>query len=234
MSAVPEQTAGSLRLERVYVWQLPVRLLHWLLFFSIVILAGTGYYLGNPFISVPGPAREHLVMASVRTVHLYTSVVFTLSALVRVYWAFVGNSYARWPDFVPVSMRRLRSFKKSVLFYAFLSREPDEYLGHNALASFTYLLIFVVYFIMIATGLALYIVYAPVGSPMRVFASLIRVFHGLQEARLIHHIGMWVILVFAVAHVYFVVLNSIVEHIGVFDSIFSGFKFHASKKSVQL
>jgi len=233
MNAVPEDAAASLQLERVYVWQLPVRLVHWLLFFSIVILAATGYYLGNPFISVPGPAREHLLMASVRVVHLYASIVFTLSALVRVYWAFAGNSYARWPDFVPVSMRRLQNFKKSLLFYTFLSREPDEYLGHNAVAALTYLLIFVVYFIMIATGLALYIVYAPLNSPMRVFTFLIPIFHGLQDARLIHHIGMWVILVFAVVHVYFVVLYSIVEHIGIFDSIFSGFKFQASRKSAQ-
>jgi Ni,Fe-hydrogenase I cytochrome b subunit len=36
---------------------------------------------------------------------------------------------------------------------------------------------------------------------------------------------MWVILVFMVAHVYFPVLYSIVERNGVFDSIFSGYKF---------
>lgn len=44
-------------------------------------------------------------------------------------------------------------------------------------------------------------------------------------ARLIHHIGMWVVLVFVIMHIYFVFLSSIVEHIGTFDSIFSGYKF---------
>jgi Ni/Fe-hydrogenase 1 B-type cytochrome subunit len=44
-------------------------------------------------------------------------------------------------------------------------------------------------------------------------------------ARLIHHIGMWVIIIFAVAHVYFPVLYSIIERSGVVDSIFSGYKF---------
>lgn len=215
MSAVPFRIS----LDRIYVWELPVRLVHWLLFFSILILAATGYYLGNPFFG------GDLTMAHVRTVHLYASIVFTLSALVRVYWAFVGNRYARWSELIPASLERLKSLWKATRFYTFLSREPVEYAGHNGLAGLTYAVIFAVYFVMMATGFALYTVYAPVGSPMRVLAFLIPIFHGLQIARLIHHIGMWIILIFAVAHIYFVVLYSTVERMGIFDSILSGFKF---------
>ncbi|HTT41354.1 MAG TPA: Ni/Fe-hydrogenase, b-type cytochrome subunit [Burkholderiales bacterium] len=225
MSAVPAETARRLGLERVYVWELPVRLVHWLLFFSILVLAGTGYYIGHPFISVPGPASAHFVMGSMRSVHLYASIVFTLSALVRVYWAFAGNRYARWSELIPVSRQRWRSFKQSARYYAFLSREPVRYLGHNGLAGLTYAAIFGVYFVMMASGFALYTVYAPLGSPMRVFGFLIPLFDGLQVARLIHHIGMWAILIFAVAHVYFPVLYSIIERNGLFDSIISGYKF---------
>jgi Ni/Fe-hydrogenase 1 B-type cytochrome subunit len=225
MSAVPAAAGLRAGLEREYVWELPVRLAHWLLFFSVVVLAATGYYIGHPFISVPGEARAHFVMGSMRSVHLYASIVFTLSALVRVYWAFAGNAYARWSQLIPVSRQRWQSFKHALLFYTFLTREPIEYLGHNALAGLTYAGIFLVYFVMMATGFALYTVYAPLGSPMQVFGSLIPLFNGLQVARLIHHIGMWVILIFAVAHVYFPVLYSIIERNGVFDSIFSGYKF---------
>jgi Ni/Fe-hydrogenase 1 B-type cytochrome subunit len=224
VSAVPAQAAPRSGFEPVYVWELPLRLAHWLLFFSIVVLAGTGYYIAHP-VSVPGPASAHFVMGSMRSVHLYASIVFTLSALVRVYWAFAGNRYARWSELIPVSRQRWRSFKQSALFYAFLSREPVHYLGHNGLAGLSYAAIFGVYFVMIATGFALYTVYAPLGSPMQVFGFLIPLFHGLQMARLIHHIGMWAILIFAVAHVYFPVLYSIIEHNGVFDSIFCGYKF---------
>ena len=56
--------------ERVYVWELPVRLTHWVIFFSILILSATGYYIGHPFISVPGPAKDHFVMGTVRVIHL--------------------------------------------------------------------------------------------------------------------------------------------------------------------
>ena len=225
MSAVPAAAAPHVSLERVYIWELPIRLVHWLLFFSILTLAATGYYIGHPFISAPGAASAHFIMGSMRSVHLYASVVFTLAALVRVYWAFAGNRYARWSELIPVSRQRWRSLRQALLFYTFLSRESVDYLGHNALAGLTYAGIFAVYFVMIATGFALYTVYASPSSPMQLFGFLIPLFDGLQVARLIHHIGMWVILVFVVAHVYFPVLYSLVERNGVFDSIFSGYKF---------
>ena len=36
------------RVERVYVWEVPVRLTHWLIVASILLLAVTGLYIGSP------------------------------------------------------------------------------------------------------------------------------------------------------------------------------------------
>lgn len=219
-SANPEVT-----LKRVYVWQLPVRLTHWLLFFSILILSATGYYIGHPFIAVPGRATDHFVMGTMRAIHLYTAIAFTLATLVRIYWLFVGNRYSRLSEFIPVSRSRLRSLARTFLYYMFIRHDPDDYPGHNALAAASYAAIFAVYLVMILTGLVLYSVNASWNSALRIFAAAAPLFGGLQVARLIHHVGMWVILIFAVVHVYFVLLSSIIEHIGTFDSIFSGYKF---------
>ena len=101
MSAAAESAEREITLQRVYVWELLVRLTHWLLFFSILILSATGYYIGNPFISVPGAARDHFVMGTVRAVHLYAAIVFTLAVLARIYWFIAGNRYARWSEFIP-------------------------------------------------------------------------------------------------------------------------------------
>jgi Ni/Fe-hydrogenase 1 B-type cytochrome subunit len=226
-----ESTEHKLTLEKVYVWELPVRLTHWLLFFSILVLSATGYYIGHPFISVPGAATDHFVMGTARAIHMYAAIVFVLAMLVRFYWMFVGNRYARWTDLIPLSVDRLRSFWKTFKYYSFISRSPDEYAGHNALAASTYAMIFVVYVVMTLTGLALYAVSAPIGSPLRVFDAVAPLFGGLPIARLIHHVGMWVILIFAVVHVYFVLLSSVIEHIGTFDSIFSGYKFLPERKA---
>ena len=231
MSAVVESRAKHVTLERVYVWELPVRLTHWVLFFSILVLSATGYYISNPFISVPGAAKDHFVMGTVRAVHFYAAIVFALAVLVRIYWFFAGNSYARLTELIPLSRRRLRSVWKTFLYYSFIRHDPDDYAGHNELAGASYAMIFGIYLIMIATGLALYTVDVSVGSPFKVFDFLIPLFGGLQYARLIHHIGMWLVLIFAVVHIYFVFLSSVIEHIGTFDSIFSGYKFMPERKA---
>jgi len=42
--------------------------------------------------------------------------------------------------------------------------------------------------------------------------------------RLFHHLAMWLILAFAVVHVYIAWLNDLAERNGVMSSIFSGYK----------
>ena len=77
--------------EQIYVWELPVRVTHWVFFFSFLILSATGYYIGHPFISVPGPAANgHFVMGTARAIHLYTAIVFSLA----VWFASIGCSSA--------------------------------------------------------------------------------------------------------------------------------------------
>jgi Ni/Fe-hydrogenase 1 B-type cytochrome subunit len=215
--------------ESIYVWQIPVRIAHWLIFFSIIILSFTGYYIGHPFITVTGPARDHFVMGTMRVVHLYTAIVFSLAVLVRIYWMFAGNAYARITELVPLSRKRFCSIWRATLFYSFVERDPEEYPGHSGLAGATYAVIYLIYLGMIATGLALYTVYASVGSPFRVFDFLVPLFGGLQFTRLIHHIGMWLLLMFFVFHIYFVTLSSSTERSGTVDSIFSGYKFFSRK-----
>jgi Ni/Fe-hydrogenase 1 B-type cytochrome subunit len=212
-------------LARVYVWELPVRISHWLIFFSIIILSFTGYYIGHPFLIVAGPARDHFVMGTMRAVHLYTAIVFALAVFVRIYWMFMGNTYARITEMIPLSARRFRSIWRTMLFYSYIRRDPEEYPGHSGLAGASYAVIYMVYLVMIATGLALYTVDASISSPFQVFDFLVPLFGGLPIARLIHHIGMWVLLIFVVVHIYFVLLSSVTDHAGTFDSIFSGYKF---------
>ncbi len=210
--------------KRVYVWEAPVRVTHWLIFFSILILSATGYYIGHPFLSVPGPAKDHFVMGAVRAIHLYTAIVFALATLVRIYWLFAGNQYARLPDFIPLSRERWRNTWETVLFYCFIRRHPPAYAGHDGAAGAAYGFVFLLYLVLIATGLALYTVIASSTSAFQIFGFLVPLFGGLQMARLIHHVVMWVVLMFAVFHIYSVYLWSMVERSGEIDSIFSGYK----------
>ncbi len=219
MSAV----AGSL--VRTYVWQIPVRLSHWLIFLSVVVLSATGLYIGHPFLTVPGEARTSFVMGWVKTIHLYAATAFISAIVMRVIWMFTGNTHARWDKFLPVHRTRFRSLWPMLKFYLFFLRRPPAFVGHNPLAGITYALVFCLYFVSIATGLTMLAPYGDVGSPVRWFAALAPVFGGFQTAHWIHHITMWLLLGFVVHHVYSGILASIVEPNGTIGSMFTGYKF---------
>lgn len=212
-------------LVRTYVWQLPVRLSHWLIVLSILVLSGTGLYIGHPFMTVSGEARQSFVMGWIKTIHLYAAAVFACAVVMRVIWFFTGNRYAKWQELIPVHADRRRAFLPTVSFYMFLRRKPPAVVGHNPLAGAAYVLVFGLYALAILSGLTLFAPYAQVGSPLRWFIGLEPYFGGLQTARWLHHVVMWLLLGFAVHHVYSSVLMSVSEGTGTMESIFSGYKF---------
>jgi Ni/Fe-hydrogenase 1 B-type cytochrome subunit len=218
-------TVPSSGLSPVYVWELPVRLSHWLIVLSIGFLTVTGIYIGNPYIKVPGEAGQHFVMGTMKVIHYYAAIVFTLSVLARIVWMFVGNRRARWHQFLPVTRAGLRGIPGTVAFYLFLRPTPPAFVGHNPVAGATYTVVFLLYLMMVATGLGLYGMSAHVDSPLRFFDSLLGLFGGAQGARWFHHVGMWLLLGFAVHHLASALLVSRVEKNGILDSIFSGYKF---------
>ncbi len=227
-AAVPSVRSAPVRdtdLVRVYVWQAPVRLTHWLIVLSIAVLSFTGIYIGRPFLIVPGEARFHFVMGTMKIVHFYAAIVFTLSVLARIAWMFLGNPYARWKTFIPVTRRRLRGLVRTFEFYVFALRKPPGFIAHNPLAGLAYVGVFFLYLVMIATGLGLYSLDAGVSSPFRFFSFLAAAFGGAQSARWIHHVSMWLLLGFTVHHVYSGILMSQVEQNATIESIFSGYKF---------
>ncbi len=210
---------------RVYVWQLPVRISHWLIALSVAVLAVTGFYIGDPFIIVSGPARDHFVMGWMKVIHYYAAIVFTLAVLTRIAWMFAGNRYARWNQLIPTTRVRLGNLVRTFKFYTFLRPRPPITVGHNPLAGAIYVVVFALYLLMIATGLALYSQSAAIGSPMHAFRFLIPILGGLQSARWIHHVGMWLLLGFVINHIYSSVMFSAVERNATLESIFTGYKF---------
>lgn len=225
MSAAAGTRAEARGLVRVYVWELPVRLTHWLIALSIFVLAFTGFYIGNPFLVVSGEARFHFVTGTFKAIHFYAAIVFTLSVLSRVAWMFLGNEYARWRQFLPTTRARWKGVWDTFTFYLFLHRNSPRVVGHNPLAGGTYLVVFALYLLMITTGFAIYSASAALDSPMRAFGFLVPVFGGLQSARWIHHVGMWLVLGFFVHHFMSAFMMSMVERTGILESIFTGIKF---------
>lgn len=225
VAAAESPPARSLdELVAVYVWQIPVRIAHWLIACSIVVLSVTGFYMGRPFMTVSGPATDSFVMGWMKIIHGYTAYVFIGALVMRMVWMFTGNKYAQWDKFIPVHRVRRRGMWPVTAFYSFLRDRPPAYVGHNPVAAGAYTLVYGLCFLAVATGLVMRGASSPT-SWVHAFGSWAWLFGGLQMTRWIHHIVMWLLLGFTVHHVYSAVLVAIIEKNGTLDSIFSGYKW---------
>jgi Ni/Fe-hydrogenase 1 B-type cytochrome subunit len=207
----------------VKVWDLPVRVTHWVNVFSILVLSVTGYYIMDPFLGTLGPATGQFLMGTVRFVHFATAFIFTVSVLFRVGWAFVGNEYARWSQFLPVSGGRLRSLGKMVRYYTFLRREPPAEVGHNPLAGITYIAIYALFGLQIVTGFALYGLDDPTSFWAFAFGWVFPLV-SIPFVRLMHTLIMFLLIAFTIHHVYSAVLIDVEEKSGLLSSIVTGYK----------
>lgn len=226
----PAVRAALAEMERdervsVYVWDVPTRVLHWSMVFSLFALAVTGFYIGTPFISVPGGAADHFVMGTMRAIHLYAGIVFAATIVARVIWMFTGNYWARWRQFVPTTRARWGRFFETVRFYTFLQVGESGTVGHNPVAGLAYLGVYALCGVEILTGLVLWAPSLPAGSPLAVFAGLAPWLGGFQVVRWVHHVVMWLLLGFFVHHLASAMLMSRFEGNGLMGSIFSGLKF---------
>lgn len=209
--------------ENLYVWELPVRLTHWVTVIALGVLTVTGIYIANPFLGTHGDAANQYLMGSIRFTHYVAAFVFTASVLVRIYWAFVGNKYARWRQFIPTTRTRLRGIPRMLSFYLFLRKSPPETIGHNALAGLTYVVIFTLFILQIITGFALYSLPLSGGVWPTLFGWVITDF-GAPTVRLGHDLIMWLLLAFTVHHVYSAILIDTEEKSGLVSSILTGYK----------
>ncbi len=211
--------------RRVYVWELPVRLYHW-----INVLAVTGFIIGRP-VTVPriGEASFGYWFGWVRFIHFVAAFVFFFNFLARIYWGFAGNQYARWHNFLPLTpalwkrqwREAVRVVKVDVLQ---ANGEPLESVGHNALAGWTYFLTFLVFLFQSVTGFGMYAAMSKSWLP-HLFAWIVPLMGGDFAVRQWHHAMMWFFVVFAIEHVYLVFYHDYVEGRGVISSMAGGWKF---------
>ncbi|MBI5099469.1 MAG: Ni/Fe-hydrogenase, b-type cytochrome subunit [Nitrospirae bacterium] len=219
---------GKMQRLRVYAWEFPVRLTHWFNAFSILFLSITGYYIGDPFMHAY--SSKQWIMGWMRLIHFIVAYVFLMSVIIRMYWAFMGNQFASWRECFPVSTEKRKEFMDALKFYFFIRKEPPYVIGHAALASFTYFLVFVVFIFEIVSGFALYSVSHPPSIVWTLLGGwLLNIMH-LPTIRLYHHFVMYVILAFVPLHIYATWYMDPHEKNGLVSSMFSGFKFVPEKE----
>ncbi len=211
----------------VYVWELPVRLWHWINALSITTLAVTGFLIGSPLPSLTGEASDHFMMGEIRFLHFAAAYVFAIGFALRILWAIVGNVYSRELFLPPVlSPVFWRGITAQLRWYLFLKKDPVNFTGHNPLAQ---LAMFgfagLGSLFMILTGFALYSADQGAGSLTdRLFGWVVPLFGQLQDVRTWHHLGMWVILFFIAAHIYMAIHEDIMGRESMIGTMVNGWR----------
>jgi len=211
----------------VYIWQVPVRVTHWVTAACIVTLSLTGGYIADPFLIPPGGG----VMSTVRMIHIVTALTFLVSGAIRTWWLLAGNRFSRWSAFIPTSRYQATELFRQAGFYGFVRKEIPKVLGHNQLAATAYLALFALLLVETVTGFALDGLMG--AEPGATGFAWLRELLGPQMLRLVHHLSMWLILAIALFHVYSCVLVDHIENNGLVSSMIAGFKFPTREEVVE-
>jgi Ni/Fe-hydrogenase 1 B-type cytochrome subunit len=221
----------------IYVWQLPVRIAHWTIAGSLVVLALTGYYIHDPFIG-PSETTQSVqrdpgfFMGTVRTVHLVAGFVFIAALVGRFYWAFAGNRWAHWRAYWPFEDWQRRDLRETVRYYFLRRREPPPATGHNPLAGIAYICLYGGFILAVLTGLGLY-AWQYGREPWTWMFGWSYDLFSIQDIRLIHFILMFWFIAFVVHHVYSAVLIDIEEQNGEISSMITGWKLEHWQPSAE-
>ncbi len=213
--------------KRLYVWEFPVRLYHWVNAICVAVLIVTGYIVGRPVaLTYSAEAYQQYWFGTARFLHFVTGFVFFFNFLVRIYWGFVGNTFARWGNFFPLKKSQWKEIGEVLKVDVFQAKriEGTISVGHNSLAGFVYFLSFLVFLFQCFTGFALYSSMSSSFLP-RMFAWVIPAMGGDFAVRQWHHVFMWFFVVFVIIHVYLVFYHDYVEGRGTTSSMVGGWKF---------
>lgn len=221
--------------KRVLVWELPVRIFHWINVLALTLLILSGFIIANPP-ALMSRAEPTFVenFGIVRFIHFASAYVFFFNMLLRIYWAFVGNKYAHWRAFWPFRKEIWSNFWHTLKVDILLQNEREHNLknlsiGHNSVAKLSYIFMFFVALIMVFTGFGLYADLSSWWLP-KLFAWVPAFLGGEFITRSIHHICMWLFIFFAFVHVYMVFYHDWLEGRGEVSSMFGGYKFVADER----
>lgn len=149
-------------MKRVLIWDIPVRVMHWVLAGSTTAALVLGMGLG----------REHPLFGY----HAWFAMVAAGSLVLRLVWAFAGSAHARFSGW-SWKPAKLWSFLRGLVGLGPAARYP----GHNPAASWVMLGILALVGALVGTGLA------GGDDPHELLAQLLLVLIGLHLAGLLWH-----------------------------------------------
>lgn len=114
----------------IKVWDLPLRVFHWLLVISFIV--------------------AYLTDEDLLTVHVWAGYTVLGLLVFRMVWGFIGNDYAQFSSFLCSPIKSVAYVKDAI------ARKAPRYLGHNPAGSAMIVLLILGLLMIVMSGLILY------------------------------------------------------------------------------
>lgn len=218
---------------RIYVFELPVRLYHWILFFCMIVLIATGLWMEWASPAASGEAYNKFWYGTLREIHVAAGYVLAAATLVRIYWAFVGNSWSSQTFTIPIFRRKFWAALFDVIKeYSFLSSSPPrKWIGHNPLSQASMAVYMAILLFTIVTGLIL------VGNNLgadhwtsALFGWMIPFFGTAADVVAWHSLAMWLNIAFIVIHIYMVIREDVMSRQSITETMIHGWRSYKDDK----
>ena len=211
-----------------------LRIFHWIMVVSIVVLFVTGLLITKPMnVTTTEPTYTIFSMDLIRDVHFLFAFLFCASFIMRIYGFIINKGDRLFPrfwegHFYPETV-------EVALHYMLIKPHHSPFL-RNPLARGSYAALYALVAIEILTGFAMYCMANPNGTGGMLFGWVNTIVGGEMMAHYIHHYVAWGIILFAIGHMYMVFRADFMEGEGEVSSMFSGKKFlpHTPKDANEL
>ena len=220
-------------IKKHYEFSSWLRTTHWIRVLAIIILTFTGFYIAFPFISAALNQGEpnNFLNALMRSWHVIFGFVL-ICVTIGKFYLFIFDKQSKiervsFLDFISIKM-----WIKQIKYYMLVGKHGHLKGVYNPLQFFAYLGVYIAIIMICLTGLILYIhvYHEGLGGALYDILRPIEVLMGgLAMVRELHHIFMWVFIVFLPVHIYLAIFNSVYGKSGAMDSIVSGYKWEDEK-----
>ncbi len=221
-------------IKRHYEFSLWLRITHWVRFVAIVALTFTGFYIAVPFMTpfLTGGEPTNFLNALMRSWHEIFGFLLICVTIGKFYLFFLDKESKKerasfWDFINPII------WVKQIKYYLLIGKHTKLKGVYNPLQFMAYLVVYITLIVLSISGLILYIhvYHSGLGGALyEVLRPLEVMLGGLAIVREIHHIAMWVFILFLPIHIYLATFNSIFGKEGSMDSIVSGYKWEEEHK----
>jgi len=224
-----------------------MRINHWVVAICMVAAVITGLYIGHPYYQsfIADPTVSKYVMSWNRWVHFMSAIIFDVSSIVVAYLYFFSRFEKPYKKLIPTvsNIKEFFNVLINLLTFNRIKKFDSSYAdSFNAVFFFIFHLLLLW---MLLTGLQMYVhgLEAGISSIGAWWPAILHLATdwtlpvsslivgstatgtNIMDVRIVHHISMWLIIIWVVFHIYYQVWRTIFWKEGDISIVVGGSKF---------